>query len=186
MAKCQVKHVFRGYPPKFDFSNSTLFIYDGVSDFEAPHQNYFNLKVHRWTENFLDLAEQPLLCRGFEQVSQRRQAWAVCYYLGYLKPEGSEAGLYFVKRSDIVQMRKDVRSYLKSIEVDGSTIDAPPCAFDKMKPFYNRQDKRLHFGTLEMLRRFLIYCWGVDAPALMSRTGELTFDSSSRAKTVDI
>jgi len=193
-----------------------LYIWDGLTDFNAPHRKLFDFNKHKWTDDFLALAGQPILSMGIEwQGSRRHGGWGAEYHLAYWGKEPKESAyfgkgdtcpecgitatesgrhmheigeekLYFKQRTDIATLRKELRPFLKGIQVyfvsdflrdshsplpyERWTIDAPPCDYDKLRPYYDKAEKNLKFPNRKMLERFIAYAWGPDGILLISRT----------------
>jgi len=184
---------------------SEIYLWDGFTDFQAPHRKLFDFNTHRWTDDFLRLAGQPLLCFGIEWSGSRSHGgWGAQYHLAYWGKETQTqrfpdvekcpicqqtAGYYhthevevgenkilFKERSDVATLRKELANFLKGIQVDhvgtDFVIDQPPVDYDKIRAYYDRADKRLHFKDEDTLKRFIAYAWGPDKINLIGKKAQ--------------
>lgn len=127
---------------------SQIYIWDGFTDFKAPHRKLFDFNRHIWTEDFLNLIGQPLLCFGIEWSGSRRHGgWKGTYHLAYWgkqteskdfsneeicpicnqptqhyyhphKVEVGEDTIIWKRRDDLSTMRKELSPFIKGIKVD--------------------------------------------------------------------
>jgi hypothetical protein len=127
---------------------ATIYIWDGLTDFQAPHRRLFDFNRHRWTDDYLSLAGQPLLSLGIEWHGSRRHGgWEAEYHLAYWGRKTEKAWLYqgktcevcgyveqrdgayhehevgeecvfFKLRTDLAALRKELRPHLRGIQLD--------------------------------------------------------------------
>jgi len=152
-----------------------MYIWDGVTDFDPPHRKLFDFNRHVWVYDYLELVGQPLLCFGIEwHGSRRRGGWEAEYHLAYERDDG----IFFRLRTDLASLRRELAPYLRGIQVERLVlahrvvefvIDQPPAYWSKVRPYYRRSDKRLHFESEEKLKRFIAYMWGREKVALLGK-----------------
>lgn len=177
--------ILRGVEYRSRISTEKIMVWDGKTDFDASHSKFFNFNNHTWTQDFLTLSGQPLLCMGIVPIHYRGEGYKADYQLAYHFPNvyGDLSIIKFVTRTDYATMRKELRQYLNTIEVRSGkrgkrghmlVIDPPPANWNQLKPYYDKETKHLHFDSRQKLEHFIILMWGEDAVQLINKTATAT------------
>jgi len=98
--------------------------------------------------------------------------------------EVGEDTIIWKERGDLATLRKELQQYVRGIQVDRKdndfVIDQPPIEWDKIKPYYQSADKRLHFKEEEKLKLFIIYCWGADKLEILGKVATATTSMTTK------